>query len=93
MRRKENMAKKKKAKEIGATDEVANVKERKILTSEEIISAIKKDKELNKLVINPETMKYEWLNTNVISLNLVFSGKIRFTSEFSVLNFRPIRCV
>ena len=45
--------------------------------ADEIIKEIKKDKELNKLVINPETMKYEWLNTNVISLNLVFSGKIR----------------
>lgn len=70
------MAKKKKAMDIGAASDV-KTKEKKTLTSEEIINALKKDKELNKLVINPETMKYEWLNTNVISLNLVFGGKIR----------------
>ncbi len=70
------MAKKKKAMDIGAASDV-KTKEKKCLTSEEIINALKKDKELNKLVIDPETMKYEWLNTNVISLNLVFGGKIR----------------
>ena len=70
------MAKKKKAMDIGAASDV-KTKEKKTLTSEEIINALKKDKELNKLVINPETMKNEWLNTNVISLNLVFGGKIR----------------
>ena len=70
------MAKKKKAMDIGAASDV-KTKEKKTLTSEEIINELKKDKELNKLVINPETMKNEWLNTNVISLNLVFGGKIR----------------
>lgn len=70
------MSKKKKAMDVGASSDV-KVKEKKQLTSEEIINALKKDKELNKLVIDPETMKYEWLNTNVISLNLVFGGKIR----------------
>ena len=76
MKRRKYMAKKKKSAGIPDT-EGTSTKEKKQLTSEEIIAAIKKDKELNKLIIDPEKMKYEWLNTNVISLNLVFGGKIR----------------
>ena len=75
------MAKKKdkKAKDIGATAATNDfgTGAKSFTKADEIIREIKKDKELNKLVIDPETIKYEWLNTNVISLNLVFSGKIR----------------
>ena len=65
----------KKAKDIGSTAAVTSTKQ--FDGADKIIEAIKKDKDLNKLVITPETMKNEWLNTNVISLNLVFGGKIR----------------
>jgi len=75
------MAKKKdkKAKDIGATASTNDfgTGAKAFTKADEIIREIKKDKDLNKLVIDPETMKYEWLNTNVISLNLVFGGKIR----------------
>jgi hypothetical protein len=67
--------KEKKAKDIGSTAAVTSTKQ--FDGADKIIEALKKDKDLNKLVITPETMKNEWLNTNVISLNLVFGGKIR----------------
>ena len=70
--------KEKKAKDIGkvSTNDFGTAPAA-FTKADEIIKELKKDKELNKLVINPEAMKYEWLNTNVIPLNLVFSGKIR----------------
>lgn len=43
----------------------------------ELIQALKKNKDLSKYLIDEGSEVPEYLNTNVISLNLVFSGKIR----------------
>ena len=42
-----------------------------------LIERMKKDRSLNQMIVTPETLKASWLNTNVMSLNLVFGGKVR----------------